>query len=59
MIKHVLKSGREVESVRGTVINPIEFKSVYSIAEKQKERGANNAGPGCLRRIATRMYFIS
>lgn len=41
MIKHVLKDGTEVPSIRGKVVKEHEAKAVYALIEKINRR-ANN-----------------
>ena len=38
MIKHILKDGTEVKSIRGVVISQAQFPQVYRVIEQIEER---------------------
>lgn len=38
MIRHILKDGREVDSIAGTVIRQQDFKDLYRVIDQMEKR---------------------
>ena len=43
MVRHILKSGKEIKSVKGHIIKRSEFPNIYKIVEGSNEGSINDS----------------